>query len=237
MSLKHIAIIMDGNGRWAQKRGLSRIEGHRSGVKRVNEMIDAAIEHKLEAITFYTFSMENWNRPALEVNTLMKILASFIKSEMKQLNEKNIVFKAVGDIAKLPSGVRKLIDRFEELTKNNTGVIVSSALSYGGRAEIMNAMKTMIEEGVKPADIDEKLFSRYLYTAGTPDPDLIVRTSGEMRLSNFLLWQSAYSEFYFTDTLWPDFDRDEFALAIDEYYSRDRRFGALSDKKAKKGKE
>jgi len=229
MNIKHVALIMDGNGRWARKRGLSRIEGHRKGVKRVNEMIDAAIEHDLRAITFYTFSMENWGRPAPEVNALMKILSSFIKSEMNRLSGLNIVFRAIGNIEKLPKGVQKLLKKFEDFTKDNTGVIVTSALSYGGRAEIVEAVKKLIEEGVRPQDVDEKMLGSYLYTVGIPDPDLIIRTSGEMRLSNFLLWQSAYSEFYFTKTLWPDFGKDEFASAIKEFKSRERRFGALPE--------
>lgn len=229
MSIKHVALIMDGNGRWAKKRGLSRIEGHRKGVMRVNEMIDAAIEHKLKAVTFYTFSMENWQRPAEEVNALMNILSSFIKSEMRKLNDKNIVFRAVGNIEKLPTGVLELVHEFMDFTKDNTGVIVTSALSYGGRAEILNAVRKLIEKGVRPEDLDEKMLEANLYTVGIPDPDLIIRTSGEMRLSNFLLWQSAYSEFYFTRTLWPDFGREEFASAIKEFESRERRFGALPE--------
>jgi undecaprenyl diphosphate synthase len=229
MNIKHVALIMDGNGRWAKHRGLSRIEGHRKGVKRVNEMIDAAIEQKLRAVTFYTFSMENWRRPAPEVNALMKILSSFIKSEMRRLNGLNIVFKAIGNIEKLPKGVQKRIKEFEDLTKDNTGVIVTSALSYGGRTEIVDAVKKLIEKGVRAEDVDEKMLESYLYTAGIPDPDLIIRTSGEMRLSNFLLWQSAYSEFYFTETLWPDFGRDEFISAIEEFSGRERRFGALPE--------
>ena len=229
MNIKHVALIMDGNGRWAKKRGLSRIEGHRKGVKRVNEMIDAAIKHDLRAITFYTFSMENWRRPAAEVNTLMNILSAFIKSEMKRLNGLNIVFKTIGNIEKLPKGVQKHIKEFEDLTKDNTGVIVTSALSYGGRAEIVDAVKKLITEGVRPEDLDEKMLASYLYTVGIPDPDLIIRTSGEMRLSNFLLWQSAYSEFYFTKTLWPDFGKNEFASALEEFQSRERRFGALPE--------
>ncbi len=220
---------MDGNGRWAKGKGLSRIEGHRRGVERVNEMIDAAIEHKLKAITFYTFSMENWKRPTAEVNALMKILSSFLKSEKRRLGGLNIVFKAIGNIEKLPKGVGKLLKKFEDFTKDNTGVIVSTALSYGGRAEIVDAIKKIIDTGVRAEDVDEKMLASYLYTIGIPDPDLIIRTSGEMRLSNFLLWQSAYSEFYFTDTLWPDFGKDEFASAIKEYQGRERRFGALPE--------
>jgi undecaprenyl diphosphate synthase len=221
---------MDGNGRWAKLKGLSRIEGHRNGVKRVNEIIDTAIEQKLKAVTFYTFSMENWQRPAAEVNALMRLLSSYVKKEMDRLHRQNIVFRAVGNIEKLPSGVRKLMMKFEDLTKDNTGLIVSSALSYGGRDEIVSAVKGIIKAGIKPEDVDEEMMASYLFTRGIPDPDLIIRTSGEMRLSNFLLWQSAYSEFFFTDTLWPDFGREDFISAIREYKNRDRRFGGLSGK-------
>jgi undecaprenyl diphosphate synthase len=228
MKLKHIALIMDGNGRWAKRRGLPRIEGHRNGVKRVNEIIDAALEHHLKAVTFYTFSMENWRRPKPEINALMALLKNFIRTEMKRLHSKNIVFRAVGDIERLPSGVQKVLREFEGLTRHNTGLIVSSALSYGGRAEIVNAVKKIVEKGVRPEEVDEEMVESFLYTAGIPDPDLIIRTSGEMRLSNFLLWQSAYTEFYFTDIHWPDFGREEFRAAISEYKSRERRFGALS---------
>jgi len=229
MKLKHIALIMDGNGRWAKQRGLPRIEGHRNGVKRVNEIIDAALDHRLKAVTFYTFSMENWRRPKAEINALMGLLKNFIKSEMKRLHSSNIVFRAVGDIEMLPSGVQKVLREFEELTRHNTGLIVSSALSYGGRAEIVNAIKTIIEKGARPEDVNEELVGSCLYTAGIPDPDLIIRTSGEMRLSNFLLWQSAYAEFYFTDIHWPDFGREQLKDAINDYKRRERRFGALSD--------
>lgn len=234
MKLKHVALIMDGNGRWAKQRGLPRIEGHRNGVKRVNEIIDAALEHRLKAVTFYTFSMENWRRPKAEINALMGLLRNFIKSEMKRLHSKNIVFRAVGDIEMLPTGVKKVLREFEELTRNNTGLIVSSALSYGGRSEIVNAIKSILAKGVRPEDVNEELVGSCLYTAGIPDPDLIIRTSGEMRLSNFLLWQSAYAEFYFTDIHWPDFGPEQFKEAVNEYKSRDRRFGALSDEEAGK---
>ncbi len=221
---------MDGNGRWARKRGLPRIEGHRKGVKRVNEIIEAAIDQRLKAVTFYTFSMENWLRPRTEINALMRLLKNFIKSEMNRLHKKNVVFRAVGDIARLPAGVQKLLKEFEDLTANNTGLIVSSALSYGSRTEIVSAVKKIVEKGVPVKDVNEKLIVSCLYTAGIPDPDLIIRTSGEKRLSNFLLWQAAYSEFYFTDIYWPDFGRDEFISAIGEYKKRERRFGALSSK-------
>jgi undecaprenyl diphosphate synthase len=230
MNIKHAAIIMDGNGRWAQQRGLPRIEGHRNGVKRVNEIIDTAVEQQLEAVTFYTFSMENWQRPVSEVNALMRFLSKYLRNEMQRLHEMNIVFRAIGDIKRLPAGVQKLISKFESLTKNNTGLIVTSALSYGGRTEIVHAVQNIIREGIPPEDIDESLISSHLYTTGIPEPDLIIRTSGEMRTSNFLLWQAAYAEFYFTDILWPDFGRDEFINALSEYENRDRRFGGLPAK-------
>lgn len=230
MKIRHAAIIMDGNGRWAKLRGLPRIEGHRNGIKRVNEILDTAVDLKLEAITLYVFSMENWQRPATEVKALMSLLDSFLRSEMKRLHEMNIVFRAIGNIEMLSGGIRKLLKDFEELTRNNTGLILAGALSYGGRAEIVNAVKKMIKNGVNPDEVDEKILESYLYTVGIPEPDLIIRTSGEIRLSNFLLWQSAYSELYFTETLWPDFGRDEFVSALMEYEGRDRRFGALPTK-------
>jgi len=233
MKIRHAALIMDGNGRWAKLRGLPRIEGHRNGVKRVNEIIDTASEIGLQAVTFYTFSMENWNRPVTEVKALMHLLDRYLRSEMQRLHKMNIVFRAIGKIEKLPDNIQKLLKDFEELTKDNTGLVLSSALSYGGREEIINAVKKMIKKGMRAKDVDEKVFGSYLYTAGIPDPDLIIRTSGEMRLSNFLLWQSAYSEFYFTDTLWPDFGREEFISAITEYQKRERRFGALPEKAGK----
>ena len=233
MNIRHVAIIMDGNGRWAKMRGLPRIEGHRNGVKKVNEIIDVAIEAGLEAVTFYTFSMENWNRPASEISALMRFLSTYIKNEMNRLHEQNIVFRAIGKLDKLPAGVQKLLADFEGLTRNNTGLIVTTALSYGGREEIVNAVIKITEKGMSAEDIDESVVEANLYTVGIPDPDLIIRTSGEMRLSNFLLWQAAYAEFYFTDILWPDFGRDEFMSAVREFEGRDRRFGALSEKSEK----
>jgi undecaprenyl diphosphate synthase len=233
MNIRHVAIIMDGNGRWAKMRGLPRIEGHRNGVKKVNEIIDAAIEANLKAVTFYTFSMENWSRPAAEINALMRFLSTYIKSEMNRLHEQNIVFRAIGKLDKLPAGVQMLLADFEGLTRNNTGLIVTTALSYGGREEIVNAVKKITEKGISAESIDDSVVESNLYTVGIPDPDLIIRTSGEMRLSNFLLWQSAYAEFYFTDILWPDFGRDQFMSAIREFQGRDRRFGALPEKNEK----
>jgi undecaprenyl diphosphate synthase len=226
----HVAIIMDGNGRWAQLRGLPRIEGHRNGVKRVNEIIEVSIEQKIKAVTFYTFSMENWQRPKREVSALMRLLSTYIKSEMQRLHKMNVVFRAIGDLERLPKGVRKVVDEFERLTRNNNGLIVTSALSYGGRAEIINAIQNMLRNGMNSEDINERVMDSYLYTVGIPDPDLIIRTSGEMRLSNFLLWQSAYAEFYFTHTYWPDFGREEFISALLDYKGRERRFGGLPEK-------
>jgi len=230
MKIRHAAIIMDGNGRWAQQRGLPRIEGHRNGVKRVNEIIDTAVEQKLEAVTFYTFSMENWQRPAAEINALMRFLSKYLRNEMDRLHGMNVVFRAIGDIPRLPTGVQKLIHKFETLTANNTGLIVTSALSYGGRAEIVHAVRNIINEGIAADAVDETVVRDHLYTTGIPEPDLIIRTSGEMRISNFLLWQAAYAELYFTDILWPDFGRDEFISALSEYKNRERRFGALPAK-------
>ncbi len=227
MNIKHVAIIMDGNGRWAEQKGLSRIEGHREGVKRVREIIDTSIELKLEAITLYAFSMENWQRPKNEVDSLMGLLELYLRSEMQKFARDNIVFKAIGDLEKLPDSIRNLLDEFETITKENTGLLLAGALSYGGKEEIIDAVKRIIEADLKPDEIDTQTFEKYLYTAGMPNPDLIIRTSGEMRLSNFLLWQSAYSELFFTETMWPDFGKDEFMSAVTDYQKRERRFGVL----------
>lgn len=227
MNIRHVAFIMDGNGRWAKQRGLPRIEGHRNGVKRVNEIIDAAVELKLKAVTFYTFSMENWQRPKREVTALMNLLDKYLRSEMRRLHGMNIVFRAIGSIEKLPPGIRKLITEFEDLTRHNTGLILVSALSYGSRAEIIHAVRSIIRDGIPPEKVDEELVGSYLYTAGIPAPDLIIRTSGELRISNFLLWQGAYAELYFTNVFWPDFGREELIAALDEFRARERRFGGL----------
>ena len=231
MKINHVALIMDGNGRWAGQRGLPRIEGHREGIKRVNDIIETSVEQGLRALTFYTFSMENWQRPKREVNALMKFLSTYLKSEMKRLVKMNVVFRAIGDLERLPKGVQKMLKDFESLSNDNTGLMLTSALSYSGRDEIVMVVKRMLANDVRPEDADERLFESYLYTAGIPNPDLIIRTSGEMRLSNFLLWQSAYAELYFTETLWPDFGRDKFISALKEFQGRERRFGALPQKR------
>lgn len=243
MKIRHVAIIMDGNGRWAEQRGLSRIEGHREGIKRVEEIINAAVDLNLEALTLYAFSTENWQRPAGEVNALMGLLNFYLKNEMKKLARNNIVFRAIGDIERLPQTTLRLLREFESLTRKNSGLLLTSALSYGSREEILSAVRHLIKDGLGPEEVSLNTFENYLYTKGVPDPDLIIRTSGEMRLSNFLLWQSAYAEFYFTETLWPDFGRKEFLAAINEYQKRERRFGALpkaavyGDKKISRGEK
>ena len=234
MDIKHVALIMDGNGRWAEIRGLSRIDGHREGVKRVGDIINASIDLDLKALTLYVFSMENWQRPENEVNALMSLLILYLKNEMEKLAKDNIVFKAIGNIEKLPQSIQALLKDFELLTRGNNGLLLTAAVSYGGREEILRAVKRMMKDGLTPEEINENTFENYLYTKGLPPPDLIIRTSGEMRLSNFLLWQSAYSELYFSETLWPDFRSDEFISIVMECQKRERRFGSLSGRYSRK---
>ena len=224
----HVGIIMDGNGRWAELRGLPRIEGHRRGVERSREVIEISAELGLKALTLYVFSTENWRRPSSEVTTLMRLLELYLKRELDGLIKNNIVFKTIGEVWRLPDYVQDIIRDAEEKTSLNTGMTLVTALSYSGRNEILRAVKKMLFSGVKPEELTEEVFASYLDTAGLPAPDLIIRTSGEMRISNFLLWQAAYSEFYFTDALWPDFSKEEFLLAIQDYQRRDRRFGAVA---------
>lgn len=227
---KHVGIIMDGNGRWAELRGLPRIEGHRRGVERSKEVIEVSAELGLKALTIYAFSMENWQRPSSEVTTLMKLLELYLKKELDVLMKKGIIFRTIGDIWRLPNHIQGIVREAEEKTASNKGMILTTALSYSGRDEILRAVKKILYAGIRPEDLTEEIFNSYLDTTGLPSPDLIIRTSGEMRISNFLLWQGAYSEFYFTDTLWPDFTKDEFLVAIQDYQRRDRRFGSLSVK-------
>jgi len=230
MNIQHVAIIMDGNGRWAELRGLPRIEGHREGIKRVRETIDTSIELNLRALTLYVFSMENWQRPSQEVNALMALLDFYLRQEMHKLARDNVVFRAIGNIERFPISIQNLFMEFESLTSKNTGLLLIGALSYSGREEILRAVSRILRDGIRPEDINEEVFEDHLDTRGIPPPDLIIRTSGEMRLSNFLLWQSAYSELYFTETLWPDFGKDEFISAITEYQKRERRFGTILKK-------
>jgi undecaprenyl diphosphate synthase len=218
---------MDGNGRWAALRGLPRIEGHRRGVERSKEVIEVSTELGLKALTLYAFSTENWQRPSSEVMTLMKLLELYLKRELNGLIKNGVVFKTIGEVWRLPEQIQRIIREAEEKTSSNKGMTLVTALSYSGRNEILRAVKKMLSSGIKPEELTEEVFGSYLDTAGLPAPDLIIRTSGEMRISNFLLWQAAYSEFYFTDTLWPDFSKDEFLLAIQDYQRRERRFGSI----------
>ena len=223
----HVGFIMDGNGRWAKQRGLPRIEGHRRGAERARQIIRDADSLGIKAITLYTFSMENWHRPKKEVALLMKLLEGYLKKELSTLMEENVRFKTIGETWRLPDYLKDMIRTYEETTAGNTGLTLVTALSYGGSNEIIRAVRKAIESGMPADDVTEESFDALMDTAGVPHPDLIIRTSGEMRLSNFLPWQSAYSELYFTPTLWPDFTKDELAKAIREYQHRERRFGSV----------
>jgi undecaprenyl diphosphate synthase len=230
---KHVAIIMDGNGRWASNHGKNRLQGHNSGVDSVREALTAAQKHKIKFLTLYTFSTENWNRPKEEVDGLMNLFAKTIANEIEELHQNKVRIKFIGNIDLLPEFARNALFSASEYTKENTGITLTLALSYSSRWEILNATKKIaaeVKEGrLLEENITEELFSNYLTTAGIPDPELIIRTSGEFRISNFLLWQIAYSEFYFTDTLWPDFKEKDFELAINSYHNRERRFGKTSN--------
>ena len=228
---KHIGIIMDGNGRWAELRGLPRIEGHKRGAERVRETIEAAEELGIKVLTLYAFSLENWQRPTSEVKTLMRLLEFYLKKEFPTLMAKDIVFRTIGDRQRLPEEIQVLIKEVEEKTSSNTGLVFVAALSYSGRNEILRAVKKILSSGVRSEELTEEKFSAGLDTTNLPEPDLIIRTSGEMRISNFLLWQSAYAELYFTDTLWPDFSKEEFFVAIQYYQQRERRFGVISSRR------
>lgn len=226
---KHIAIIMDGNGRWAKKRSLNRIAGHRIGVKRAKEVISCCRELGIQALTLYAFSTENWSRPKREIKALMTLLKRFLQAEGKDLVRNNIRLNIIGNIEDLPKDVTEVLKEFVKKTRNNSGMILNAALSYSGRNEIIQAVKKIIgdvKQGkLSTHQINEDIFSRYLFTAGVPDPDLLIRTSGELRISNFLLWQMAYTEIYVTNILWPDFSKKDLINAIADYQSRERRFG------------
>lgn len=224
---EHVAIIMDGNGRWAEMRGLPRIEGHKRGAERAREAISAAMEVGVNTLTLYAFSLENWQRPDDEVSTLMKILEFYLTKEFSELIRRGIVFRTIGEVWRLPSSVQALLKNAEEKSSRNKGMTLVLALSYSGRNEIIRTVRKIISLGIKEEDVTEEYFSSLLDTAGIPAPDLIVRSSGEKRISNFLLWQAAYSEFYFTETLWPDFTKEEFFLALHNYQMRERRFGTV----------
>ncbi len=218
---------MDGNGRWAEMRGLSRSEGHKRGVERVKEIMEAAGSLGVEVLSLYAFSIENWRRPEDEIGVIMGLLENTLKHQLETFITEKIRFRVLGDRSRLPEHIRSLIETAEQTTAQNNRLTAQFALSYGGRDEIIRAVRRAIREKVEPDQLTEALFSSLLDTEGQPDPDLIVRTSGELRLSNFLTWQSAYAEFYFTNTLWPDFTREEFLDAIHDYRMRERRFGTV----------
>jgi undecaprenyl diphosphate synthase len=226
---KHIAITMDGNGRWAKTKGKLRVFGHKNGVKAVRDTVEAAAEIGIEFLTLYAFSTENWNRPESEVNALMTLLVSAINKETKTLMDNNIRLSTIGDTESLPSKAKKELLQAIEKTKNNSRMTLVLALSYSGRWDIINAVNTIVKEDNVNRDITEETFQQYLTTKSVPDPELLIRTSGEYRISNFLLWQIAYSELYFTDTLWPDFRKEDLEKAILDYQSRERRFGKTSE--------
>jgi undecaprenyl diphosphate synthase len=227
---RHIAVIMDGNGRWAGLRKLPRVAGHRNGIDSVRDVVESCRKLGIEVLTLYAFSTENWKRPKLEVRTLMRLLKEFIRRETRNVHENNIRFQAIGRIHELDESVREELRRLTELTSRNTGMTLNIALNYSGRAELTDAVSRILSEyrsaGEAPA-LTEEIISSSLYTAGLPDPDLLIRTSGEMRISNFLLWQIAYSEIYVTPTLWPDFRRRHLLEAIAAYQRRDRRYGGI----------
>jgi undecaprenyl diphosphate synthase len=228
----HVAIIMDGNGRWAKERNLPRTQGHMEGVKRVDELVTVANRMGIKVLTLFTFSTENWSRPNSEVSMLMKTLISVLEQKLTQLCENNVRFRVSGRRAGAPSSVLQTFDRVSEATKGNSGLVLNIAFNYGGRQEIIDAVQKIARECVDgsltPDKIDGQVFSDHLYTAGLPDPDLLIRTSGELRISNFLLWQLSYAEFYFTKKYWPDFTPAEFEKAIMDYQGRERRFGNVA---------
>jgi undecaprenyl diphosphate synthase len=227
----HVAIIMDGNGRWAKRRGLPRTAGHKAGVKTVKRIVRAAGDIDISILTLFTFSRENWKRPKYEVSSIMKLLYETTKREMDELNKNNVKLITTGRIEELPSEKREILESAKNRTKDNTGLILNLALNYGGRTEILDAMKKFaldVKKGrIEPDDLNEVTFSAYLYTKDLPDPDLLIRTSGEMRISNFLLWQTSYTELYVTDVLWPNFTVKDFYQAIWDYQNRERRFGKI----------
>ena len=224
---RHVAIIMDGNGRWANERGLPRLHGHRAGTDNVRTVLKASVEFGIQYLTIYAFSTENWSRPADEVSGLFAIMAEVIRSETAELHENGVCVRHVGRADGLPDELARAIREATALTKDNRKLVLNVAFNYGGRAELVNAVQRMIRDQVCPEAVNEELIGKYLYTGGQPDPDLIIRTAGEMRLSNFLIWQSAYAEYYFTPTYWPDFGRDELQRAIAAYSRRQRRFGRV----------
>jgi len=224
----HVAIIMDGNGRWAAQRHLPRVEGHRAGIESVRDTVECAARLGIQVLTLYAFSVENWKRPVSEVSTLMMLLKRYLRSELGTLLRNDIRFRVIGRSDELAPDIQSELNEAIARTSSNRGMLFNIALNYGGRAEIVDAARRAIEAGVRPEDLDESRFASFLYTAGQPDPDLMIRTSGEMRVSNYLLWQIAYAEIYVTDTLWPDFRRRHLIDAVLAYQKRERRYGGIT---------
>lgn len=224
---QHIAIIMDGNGRWAQKLGFNRIRGHRAGVETIREIVTFASQIGIRYLTLYAFSVENWGRPKQEVNMLMRLLEEYLEKELQTFKDNNIKFNTIGFIEDLPQNIQRLILRNKEQTDKNTGLLLTLALNYSGRSEITDAVKRIVKDKINPEDINETTISNYLFTSKIPDPDLLIRTSGEMRISNYLLWQISYTELWVTPVLWPEFRKKDLLEAIKEYQKRERRFGKV----------
>jgi undecaprenyl diphosphate synthase len=227
----HIAIIMDGNGRWAKSRGLPRLAGHRAGTENLRRIIEACIEFGVQYLTIYAFSTENWGRPLEEVRGLMRLFEDVIDRELQELYDQGVQLRHIGRLDRLKPGFRKKVIKAVQYTQNNSRLILNIAFNYGGRDELIHAIQELVRDGIKPDQITEEIVNRYLYTSGVPDPDLIIRTSGEMRGSNFLIWQGAYSEWYFPSTYWPDFDKEELRRALCEYSHRERRYGLVPQPK------
>ncbi len=223
----HVAVIMDGNGRWAAQRHLPRVEGHRAGIESVREVVEGSARLGIQVLTLYAFSVENWKRPVTEVSTLMMLLKRYLRLELNTLLRNDIRFRVIGRPGELAPDIRRELTAAEEKTANNRGMLFNIALNYGGRAEIVEAVKRAMSAGISPDELDEQRFASFLYTGGQPDPDLLIRTSGEMRVSNFLLWQIAYAEIWVTDTLWPDFRKQHLLEAIVAYQKRERRYGGI----------
>lgn len=222
---KHIAIIMDGNGRWAKRRFLPRTMGHRAGMEALHKVVKGASELGIEYLTVYAFSTENWKRDKKEVNALMELAVEYFVKELDELHKNNVKLNLIGDRSRLPEKVQEAALEMENKTRNNTGLVLNVALNYGGRDELVHAVQSILKNNISPEEVNENLINQYLYTAGQPDPDILVRTGGEKRLSNFLLWQNSYAEFIFTDDWWPDCDKAFLERVIEEYQNRDRRFG------------
>ncbi len=223
----HVGMIMDGNGRWAQERGKNRLEGHKAGTENLRRVLESSVEFGVKMLTIYAFSTENWKRPPLEVMGLMNILENVIDRELMELHKNGVQLRHIGQLDRLSPAIRKKVVHAIDLTKENDRLILNVAFNYGGRSEIVHAVKRMIEDNVPAEDVTEELLSCYMYTGKAPDPDLIIRTSGEFRTSNFLIWQAAYAEYYITPTYWPAFDKDEYYHALKSYCQRDRRYGGI----------